>query len=210
MNVNLVLGVLIVPALASAQSTFKATADQSSADREAFLLNAPITSDAPPEGRSSWRVTLDDGTLKHDASVETADGSDPTTKNWRFNVAAYELDKLLGLGLVVPAVARVVAGRPASVTWWLDDFVMNEMDRRRKRLDPPDRDRWDRQMQAGRVFDELISNTFRDPSPPLYLNSVWDNLLITKSWTIWLTDHTGAFRTRAALQEPDTIVRCPR
>ena len=46
-------------------------------------------------------------------------------------------------------------------------------------------------MQAVRVFDELISNTYRDTAPPLYLNSVWDNLLITTDWTIWITDHTG-------------------
>ena len=87
---------------------------------------------------------------------------------------------------------------------------MNELDRRRKRIDPPDLERWDRQMQAVRVFDELISNTYRDTSPPLYLNSVWDNLLITTDWTIWITDHTGAFRTRHELQDPDSLVRCPR
>jgi hypothetical protein len=87
---------------------------------------------------------------------------------------------------------------------------MNELDRRRKRIDPPDQERWDRQVQAVRVFDELISNTYRDTAPPLYLNSVWDNLLITTDWTVWITDHTGAFRTRQQLQDPDSLVRCPR
>jgi hypothetical protein len=65
-------------------------------------------------------------------------------------------------------------------------------------------------VQAVRVFDELISNTYRDTAPPLYLNTVWDNLLITADWTIWLTDHTGAFRTRQDLQDPDSLARCPR
>lgn len=183
---------------------------QTAAEREAFLLKAAIVSDAPAEGRSSWRATLDDGGRKHDASIETADGSGPTTSNHRFNVAAYELDKLLGLGLVVPTVPRVVAGRPAAVAWWLEDFAMNEVDRRRKRIEPPDRDRWSRQMQAVRVFDELIANVYRDVSPPLYFNSVWDNLLITKSWTIWLTDHTGAFAIRPQLKDPDSVIGCPR
>ena len=138
------------------------------------------------------------------------DGSGPTRRNYRFNVAAYELDKLLGLNLVPPSVERTVNGRPASVTWWLDDFAMNELDRRRKGIDPPDPDRWGRQVQAVRVFDELISNTYRDTAPPLYLNSVWDNLLITTDWTIWIVDHTGAFRVRRELQDPDSLVRCPR
>jgi hypothetical protein len=179
-------------------------------EREAFLATARVATDLPTDGRPSWLAVLDDGTRKHDASVVTEDGSGPTRRNYRFNVAAYELDKLLGLNLVPPTVERPVNGRQASVIWWLDDFAMNELDRRRKRIDPPDQDGWDRQVQAVRVFDELISNTYRDTAPALYLNSVWDNLLITADWTIWITDHTGAFRTRQALQDPDTLVRCPR
>ena len=179
-------------------------------EREAFLSKASFVTDAPTDGRPSWRAGLDDGTRRHDASVVTEDGSGPTRRNYRFNVAAYELDKLLGLNLVPPSVERPVNGRPASVTWWVDDFAMNELDRRRKGIDPPDPDRWGRQVQAVRVFDELISNTYRDTAPPLYLNSVWDNLLITTDWTIWIIDHTGAFRTRQELQDPDSLVRCPR
>jgi hypothetical protein len=179
-------------------------------EREAFLSKARVATDAPTDGRPSWRAALDDGTRRHDASVVTEDGSGPTRTNFKFNVAAYELDKLLGLNLVLPSVERPVNGRPASVTWWADNFAMNELDRRRKRIDPPDPDGWGRQVQAVRVFDELISNTYRDPAPPLYLNSVWDNLLITTDWGVWLTDHTGAFRTRRDLHDPDTLVQCPR
>jgi hypothetical protein len=178
--------------------------------REAFLKTARFVTDPPADGTPSWRVVLDDGTRQHAASVVTADGSGPTRQNYRFNVAAYELDRLLGLNLIPTTVERRVNGRAAAVTWWLDDFAMNELDRRRKRIDAPDQDGWDRQMQAVRVFDELISNTYRDPAPALYLNTVWDNLLITKDWTIWITDHTGAFRTRRQLQDPETLVRCPR
>lgn len=136
--------------------------------------------DPPPDGRRSWRATLDNGIRKHDASVETANGGDPTRRNYRFNVAAYELDKLINLDLVPPSVERLVRGAPASFTWWVDDFVMNELDRRRKAISPPDLERWGRQVDGVRVFDELISNTYRDTSPGLYLNTVWDNLLITK------------------------------
>ena len=125
-------------------------------------------------------------------------------------MAAYELDKALGLNLVPASVERLVSGRPASLTWWLDDVAMSELDRRKKRIDPPEAESWNRQMQAVRVFDELISNTYRDTSPPLYLNSVWDNLLITGDWTIWLIDHTGAFRARSELLDPESLTRCPR
>jgi hypothetical protein len=178
--------------------------------RELFLSTANIVSDVPADGRRSWRASLDDGAQKHDAAVETADGSDPTRRNYRFNVAAYELDKMLGLNLVPPSVERVVGGQPAALTWWVDNFAMNELDRRRRAIDPPDLERWNRQISAVRVFDELISNTYRDTSPPLYLNSVWDNLLITEDWTVWIIDHTGAFRTRMELADPESLARCPR
>ena len=142
--------------------------------------------------------------------VDTADGSGPTRRHYGSNLAAYELDKMIGLTLVPPAVERQVSGRPASVIWWLDDVAMSEVDRRRKGIDPPNPESWGRQVQAVRVCDELISNTYRDTAPPLYLNSIWDNLLVTTDWTIWITDHTGAFRTRKDLQDPDSLVRCPR
>jgi|SRR5688572_3757162 len=203
---------LILPPPASTQSRPAAsTSFETRAAMEAFLSRANVVSDPGPAAGASWRVTLDDGTRKHDAAVQTADGSDPTGRHFRYNVAAYELDKALGLNLVVPSIERQVAGgRPASLTWWLDNFAMNEIDRRRKRVEPPDQESWNRQMQAVRVFDELISNTYRDTSPALYLNSVWDNLLITTDWTIWLTDHTGAFRVRNQLADPESLTRCDR
>lgn len=207
------LMVLVLPATADARrQPGTPLSVESRAEVEAFLSKASVVGEAGPPSDStrSWRVSLDDGKRTHAAGVETADGSDPTRRSYRFNVAAYELNKMLGLNLVVPSVERVMSGRPASLTWWLDDFAMNELDRRRKRIDPPDMESWNKQVHAVRVFDELISNTYRDTSPPLYLNTVWDNLLITRDWTIWLTDHTGAFRVRGQLQDPESLTRCDR
>src|SRR5688500_7080314 len=73
-------------------------------EREAFLMKARVATASPTDGRLSWRAVLDDGMRKHDASVVTDDGSGPTTRNYRFNLAAYELDQLLGLNLVPPSV----------------------------------------------------------------------------------------------------------
>lgn len=205
--------ILVLPATADAQRPRGAPSSvQSRAEVEAFLSNAGVVGDAgpPSDATRSWRVSLDDGNRKHEAGVEAADGSDPTRRHYQFNVAAYELNKMLGLNLVVPTVERLMSGKPASLTWWLDTFAMNELDRRRNRIDPPDLESWNQQMQAVRAFDELISNTYRDTSPPLYLNTVWDNLLITTDWTIWITDHTGAFRSRTQLQDPESLTRCDR
>jgi hypothetical protein len=99
-------------------------------EREAFLSKASVVTDAPTEGRLSWRATLDDGTRRHDASVVTENGSGPTRRTYKFNVAAYELDRLLGLNLVLPSVERRTAH-------WASSFLslsigrFNERPRRR-------------------------------------------------------------------------------
>ena len=101
---------LVLPAATRDRQSRSLSSSEVRADHEAFLSNATIVTDAPPDGRRSWRVTLASDTRRHDALVQTADGSDPTRRNYRFNVAAYELNKLLHLDLVPPSVERLVNG----------------------------------------------------------------------------------------------------
>ena len=80
----------------------------------------------------SLRATMKLGTLTHDAHVQMIDESkrefrskDGTEFNfrdsWTFNVAAYRIDRLIGLGLVPVSVERRWKSTPAAYTWWLDD-----------------------------------------------------------------------------------------
>lgn len=213
---------MLLPAAANVHEQQRAAPSSliTRAETEEFLLQASIVSERRTPGRRyAWRVSLDDGKRKHDAAVETEDGTTPTQRNYRFNVAAYELDKALELHMVAPAVVRTLDGRPASVTWWVDDVAMMERDRREKRIEPPDADRWNKQIQAVRLFDELTANPYRniDPDrslsttdtgpPPSYL---WMELLITRDWRVRLIDHTATFRTRKQLEHPQSLIRCDR
>ena len=152
---------------------------------------------------NSQRATLDDGRLKHDAHIQTVDiqkasfqTATRTELNFRdsykFNMAAYELDKLLELNMVPVSVERKVGGDMAAVTWWVDDTLMTELDRHKKKMEPPDLKTWNPQMYVCRVFDQLIYNTDRNLG----------NLVITKDWKIWMIDHTRAFRTMKDLPDP--------
>jgi hypothetical protein len=180
-------------------------------DREGFLLKASIVDEGDTStGSKFWRVTLGDGTKKHDAAIETSTLKDASQRDYRFNVAAYELDKALELNFVAPSVERAMKGQPAAFTWWVDDVLMNEQGRRGKKIEPPDPDSWKKQMQTVRVFDELIANAYRNVSPEFYLASIWDNLLITKEWRIWLVDHTRAFGTGRKLENPESLGQCDR
>lgn len=204
----------VLPAAASAQEQHAAPPLVSRAGREQFLLTATIVSEArlPSDPRRSWRATLDDGTRKQFAVVETQTSQDPFQGDYRFNVAAYELDKILELGLVSPTVERTVNGLAAAVTWWMGDVLMSELERRRKALEPPDREGWDKQMQAVRVFDVLIANPCRANGPAFYASPVCDvhagGILITRDWKIWLIE--PVFGTTRTLDSRQSLTRCAR
>ena len=211
-EVTCALLILLLPAARAQDRGAAPSSLLTSGDKEAFLLTASIVEEAdasagPPKFR---RVTMDDGKRKHDAAIETSTSRDASQRDYRFNVAAYQLDKALELNFVVPSVERAVKGQPAAFTWWVDGVLMNEQGRRGQKIEPPDPDSWKKQMQVVRVFDELIANAYRNVSPEFYTASIWDNLLITKAWRVWLVDHTRAFGTGRQLGNPQSLVQCDR
>jgi hypothetical protein len=179
---------------------------------EVFLRTGKVVEErAASRGVTNSKiVTLDDGKLKHRAHIQTVDISknsfqtDRGTEinfrdSYKFNIAAYELDKLLELEMVPPSVERKVRGDAAAFTWFIEDTMM-EVDRKKKNLEPPDQQLWNQQMYLCRVFNQLIYET--DPN--------LGNLLITKDWKICLIDHTRAFRTSKDLQNSKNLVQCDR
>jgi hypothetical protein len=206
------LVIVLMPAAAKTQEQRAAPSlPMTRTEKEEFLAKASIVDEGDTStGNKFWRVTLDDGKRKHDAAIETSASRDVSQRNYRFNVATYELDKALELNFVAPSVERTIKGQPAAFTWWVDDVLMNEQSRRGQKIEPPDPDRWKKQMQTVRVFDELIANAYRNVSPEFYLASIWDNLLITKEWSVWLVDHTRSFGTSRQLENPQSLAQCDR
>ena len=156
------------------------------------------------------RATLEFKGAQHDAAIQTVDvfkEKRQTTHgiemnfhdSWKYNVAGYEVAKLLELNMVPPYVERSVNGQPASLSWWVND-AMTDADRYKQKLDPPDQESWNQQMHAAQIFHELIYDTDANRT----------NLLITKDWQIWIIDFTRAFRTNKNLQDPKNVVRCDR
>jgi hypothetical protein len=196
--------VLFLPAGLRAQEPLDASSF-TVAEKENFLLKAGIIKET--ELPAGIRLGLDDGKWQHEAQAQILGGGRPE-EDIRLNLAAYELDKALHLNFIPPTVERIVRGRPAIVSWWVDDLAMDERTRSRRKVEPPDEDRWNKQLQAVRVFDELISNAFRDVD--LYLPTLWDNLLITNDWRIWIIDYKQSFRSNKQLSHPETLTQCDR
>lgn len=201
------------PASPSAAPAASRTAPLSDAEMERFLLNASVVkSRSAGKGiTNSVRATLSDGTLTHDAHIQTIDESKREFRStqgtefnfrdsWSFNVAAYKIDRLLGLNLVPVTVSRRWSSARAAFTWWVDDVQMDEGERLKKKLSAPDNVAWNQEMQLVRLFDQLIYNIDRNLG----------NLVISNDWTIWAIDHTRAFRTHNVLKSPGNIARCDR
>ena len=184
------------------------------AEQEEFLRTAQVV-DRHNLGQgvtNSVRLTLEKDGLKHDAHLQTIDetktqfeGTRGVEMNfrdsWKFNCAAYELAKLLGIAdMIPPSIERKDRGSTGAFTWWVDDIQMSEAKRIHDKVEPPDLERWKNQMFAVRVFDQLIFNTDR------HLN----NLIIDKNWKIWMIDHTRAFRIRRDLLAPKNLAKCDR
>ena len=191
-----------------------ATATPLSDDQaEAFLRDAKVvkTKSVGKGVTGTIRATLTDGTLTHDAQIqqieekktqfEAAGASEFNFEDsWRFNVAAYRVDRLIGLQMIPVTVSRKWKSAPAAFTWWIDDVMMDEGKRLQDKTQPPDSGLWNEQMQMVRVFDQLIYNVDRNMG----------NLLIGKTWRVWAIDHTRAFRIQNTLKAPANVTRCDR
>jgi len=179
-----------------------------------FLLTAKVVGSKQSEKGVThpWRLTLSDGTLTHDASFQPIDehkanvtlASGRTEMNfvdsYKYNIAAYALAELLGLDDMIPVyVERSWRGNPGSLSWWLP-VKMDEEERVKQKLQPPDADAWANQMYKIRVFDQLVY----DADPNL------TNVLISADWTIWRVDFSRSFRTYKDLRNPGDLVRCDR
>ena len=183
------------------------------AETERFLLEAKVgdTHGTKKGITGAQRASLSTPTLTHDAQIQSIDEFKREFRtdrgvefdfrdSWTFNVAAYRIDRLIGLNMVPVSVERKYRGTPSAFTWWLDDVLMDEGDRLKKKIEVPDKPYWSRQTTMMRLFDQLISNVDRNVG----------NIVYTKDWRLWPIDHTRAFRKNTELRTPAHATRCDR
>jgi hypothetical protein len=179
-----------------------------------FLLAAKVVSSRHTSKgiTSPWRLTLSDGTLTHDARFQTIDEHKTEMKSssgrtelnfvdsYKYDIAAYALAELLGLDDMLPVtVERKWHGNSGSLSWWLP-VMMDEQERHKRKMDPPDQEAWNKQMYKIRVLDQLVYDT----------DANLTNVLIGQDWKIWRIDFSRAFRLYKDLQNPKDLVRCDR
>ena len=176
---------------------------------EKFLLEAKVLKSRPSRSGTTGTLilTLSDGTVTHDAQAQFIDIEKARYLNefnfrdfFGFNIAAYKLAVLLGIDNVPMSVERRVNGKPAAVTWYVDDVAMTEEGRRKQSATDPDARRFEHYRYRQRLFDELIQNRDRNLGNTIY----------TTDWTTWMVDHTRAFRLNKDLGRPEELIRVER
>jgi hypothetical protein len=180
-----------------------------------FLLTAKVVkSEKSGKGLTHpWRLTLSAGGRTHDASFQDIDvraqeagfaggGRELNfADSFHYNIAASALASLLGLDEMVPiTVEREWEGKNGSLSWWVDDVKMDEDERLKNGIPPPDTRAWNRQMHSVRIFSQLIYDTDRN----------LQNVLITGDWKIWIIDFSRAFRTLRHLPEEKDLLKCEK
>ena len=181
-------------------------------DIEQFLTTAGVKSKKPvgdgitkPE-----KVTLELNRVEHFAIFKTIDvngtgivkaelgGNAPNFQDsWRTEVAAYVIDRMIGLNMVPATIARTIDKKPGSLQWWVDGTRTDSARQQAGEMSVPDPDAWDRARCKMYVFDNLIYNTDRNPT----------NILVTRDYQLLLIDHSRAFRPVTALKDAAQLTR---
>jgi hypothetical protein len=189
---TILLLTLLWPAAGQAAST-------ADAEMEAFLADAAVVS-AKEIGSGVTRplkleLEMDGRTGK--AAFKTVDIYESGVKrhaargfeqnfddSYRYDRAAYLLDRRLGLGMVPVTVLRHYDGRDGAAIEWISGAVDEEA-RREQGLEAPDPQAFRRQRSAMALFDALIHNDDRN---------LGNQLITTADWRLHLIDHSRSFR----------------
>jgi hypothetical protein len=190
----------------------------SAEEQRAFLLNAKVIG-SRPAGKGitgSLRLTLSDGQITHDAGFQSIDertsmadrargrkraGELNFADSYKYNIAAYHLARLLGLGDMMPVtVERTWNRQRGSLSWWVDNVLMDEAEREKSGVQPPSAVLFQRQRQSMLVFAELVRDVDRNKG----------NVLYTKDWRLIMLDFSRAFRLDVNVRAPAALQQCNR
>jgi len=172
-------------------------------EMETFLRTALITGRGPgPGGRTdAWRLTLESRGVVLPALFKYIDRRrpDPLADSFRYDLAAYALNKYLGLTYVPPIVERIVEDVPGA----MQTFVSNARpvaDLKEKKIVPPDPEGFERAMADLIVFQALAYDDCRNDR----------DTLVAEDGQIYRVDFSEAFVPKKGDAPGCEIRRCSR
>jgi hypothetical protein len=160
-----------------------------------------IKKDEP--GRTSpWSITFAEGCAVKRALFRYVDRPrpQPMADSYKYDIAAYELTKLLGVGMIPPVVEREIEGRKGTVQVFLENCI-REKDRRRKKLEPPNPKTFSSSLEEVKVLENLTYDECQDA----------DDLYVHRDdWRVCRVDFSEAFAPTPELLPGCEITACSR
>jgi hypothetical protein len=188
---GVLLGVCLAAILATAGGQFVADEIAQREKWEDFLGTAEIVKyDLVGEGVTKpWRLYLKKGDVEKRAVWKNIDErlSGGGRDSWKYEIAAYRIDKLIGLNMVPPVVEREFRGKKGCLSLWADDQI-SLLDVMEKGIRIPESAyrHYEDMGYVYRLWCSLIAND--DPTQ--------ENIRYTvKDWRMILIDHSRAFRS---------------
>jgi hypothetical protein len=153
-----------------------------SAEFETFIRDAPIDRfEIVPIGVTHpKRAYFKPGGLVESVAWKVLPPGRPNGywESYKSEIAAYELDKLLGMNMVPVAVEKTWKNEKAAAILWLKPIhSWKEMESKPKPA------KWVPQVARMKMFDDLICNRDRNAG----------NLMVDDDWNLFLIDHSRAF-----------------
>jgi hypothetical protein len=163
---------------------------------EEFLKTAEIAKYEPiGEGVTApWKLYLKNGDVEKKAAWKNIDQDlgGGARDSWKYEIAAYRMDKLIGLNMVPPAVEREFREKTGDLSLWADNkySLLKIMDEGIK-IPESAQKHFDDMKYVYRLWCCLIAND--DPTQ--------QNILYTEDWRMILIDHSRAFRSNKEYTE---------
>jgi hypothetical protein len=185
--VSLALALAAGPQDARAQFTPEQIAQREA--QEEFLRTADIVRFEPiGEGVTKpFKLYLRKGDVEGKAAWKNPHGVQlGFLEGWQYEIAAYRLDKLIGLNMVPPAVEREFQGKNGALVCWAENkYSLLQLIERGIRIPESATEHTEKMKYLARAWDSLIANEDRTQQ----------NILYTEDWRVILFDHSRAFRS---------------
>lgn len=107
-------------------------------------------------------------------------------ESYKSEIAAYKLDRMLGLHMVPPITERKMEGKTGAAVFWIENTRGWDVKAPPQGPEPM----WSMQLTRMKMFDLLIANIDRNQG----------NLIYDADWHIFLIDHSRAFINKKDLK----------
>ncbi len=156
---------------------------------EEYLKTAEIvSSEEIGEGVTKpLKLYLQQGDVKSKACWKNPKGlRDGFLEGWQYEIAAYRLDKLIGLNMIPPAVEREFNGKPGALIYWItSEYSLLDLMEKKIPIPEAELEHTENMKYVARAWDCLVANDDRTQQ----------NIRYTKDWRVILIDHSQAFRS---------------